>query len=184
MTEVDHGSGDGVEVECTITYLEMTARPTGPIAPLPMNAPVCLMRAVEPPLRWFFHLYDGVGEQHDWTDRHRDDPADLLAFLHDPNVSLFCLMHDGWAGGLFMLDHRDPGVCDLAYFGIAPELLGRGYGKWLLGEAIQTGWDRDGTTRMTLNTNTLDHPRALPLYQRMGFVPVRREVHRRIGPAA
>jgi hypothetical protein len=28
---------------------------------------------------------------------------------------------------------------------------------------------------MTVDTNTLDHPRALALYQRMGFVPVRRE---------
>ena len=28
---------------------------------------------------------------------------------------------------------------------------------------------------MTVNTNSLDHPRALPLYQKAGFVPVRRE---------
>ena len=41
------------------------------------------------------------------------------------------------------------------------------------------GWDRAGVTKMTLNTNTLDHPRALALYQRMGFVPVRRENKRR-----
>ena len=33
---------------------------------------------------------------------------------------------------------------------------------------------------MTVNTNTLDGPRALPLYQRMGFTPVRREETTRI----
>lgn len=174
------------EIDCIVTFLEMTARPKGPFARLPMNAPVSLIRAVAPPLRWFFHLYDGVGEHHAWTDRHHEDPAKVLAFLHDPNVSLFSLMHDGWPGGFFMLDHRKPGVCDLAYFGVAPQLLGRGYGKWLLGEAIQTGWDREGTTRMSVNTCTLDHARALPLYQRMGFSPVRRVVERRKrpGPAA
>ena len=36
-------------------------------------------------------------------------------------------------------------------------------------------WDRPGTARVTVNTNSLDHPRALPLYQKAGFVPVRRE---------
>jgi len=30
-------------------------------------------------------------------------------------------------------------------------------------------------TRMTVDTTTLDHPRALALYQRMGFIPIRRE---------
>jgi hypothetical protein len=33
---------------------------------------------------------------------------------------------------------------------------------------------------MTVNTNTLDHPRALALYQKMGFVPVRREDRSRV----
>jgi hypothetical protein len=37
------------------------------------------------------------------------------------------------------------------------------------------GWDRPGVTRMTASTNTLDHPRALALHQRMGFIPIRRE---------
>ena len=41
-------------------------------------------------------------------------------------------------------------------------------------------WDREGVRRMTVNTNSLDHPRALPLYQRAGFEPVRRETHSRV----
>jgi hypothetical protein len=32
---------------------------------------------------------------------------------------------------------------------------------------------------MTVNTCTLDHPRALPAYQSWGFHPVRREERRR-----
>jgi hypothetical protein len=33
---------------------------------------------------------------------------------------------------------------------------------------------------MTVNTCTLDHPRALDLYRKMGFRPVRTEDHTRI----
>ena len=170
----------GEPVSYVVTHLEMTRRPEGPFPPLPAGAPVLLTRSVAPPLRWFLHLYDSVGEGHEWTDRHEDDPEDLLAFLHDDDVALFAMMLDGWAGGFFLLDWRAPGVCDLGYFGLVPEAQGRGLGKWLLGEAIRMGWEMHGIARMTVNTNSLDHPRALPLYQRMGFRPVRREERTRI----
>ncbi len=170
----------GEEVAYTVTYLEMTERPHGPFPPLPMAVPVSLMRAVEPPLRYFLYLYDMVGEAYEWTDRHSDDPDALRGWLADEEVAVFTMLHDGWPGGFFALDWRERGVCDLAYFGMSGDLHGRGLGKWLLGEAIQTGWERPGVTRMTVNTCTLDHPRALPLYQRMGFAPVRREEARRM----
>lgn len=168
-------SGAGDEVEVVVTHLEMTERPSGIHVPVPLGASISLVRSVEPPLRWFYHLYDVVGASHEWTDRHGDDPEDLQAMLHDGDIHLWVMMHDGWPGGFFMLDHRDQGVCELAYFGIAPELLGRGYGKWLLSEALRAGWGRPKVGKMTLNTCSLDHPRALPLYQRAGFRPVRRE---------
>ena len=33
---------------------------------------------------------------------------------------------------------------------------------------------------VTVSTNSLDHPRALPLYQKAGFSPVRRETKSRV----
>ncbi|MGG7566995.1 GNAT family N-acetyltransferase [Rhodovulum sp. DZ06] len=179
MTGAGEMPGPGEEVEVIVTTLEMTERPAGPYPPMPMAAPLTLVRSVEPPLRWFYHLYDVVGEQYEWTDRHGDDPEELQALLHDDDVALYVLMHDGWPGGFFMLDHRDRGVCELLYFGLAPELLGRGYGKWLLGEAVRMGWERTGVEKMTVSTNTLDHARALPLYQRAGFMPVDRRTETR-----
>ena len=41
-------------------------------------------------------------------------------------------------------------------------------------------WDRDGIQKLTVNTCTLDHPRALAVYQKNGFKPVRREEKSRI----
>ena len=56
-----------------------------------------------------------------------------------------------------------------------PEAIGRGLGTYLLQTAVHMAWDRPGVERVTVNTNSLDHPRALPLYQKAGFVPVHRE---------
>ena len=47
-----------------------------------------------------------------------------------------------------------------------------GLGSWMLRTAVHMGWDREGTERMTVETCSLDHPRALGLYQRAGFTPV------------
>lgn len=169
----------GEQVAVAVTWLEMTARPEGPPPPLPMNAPVSLMRADKPPAAYFRYLYDLVGEEYEWTDRHADSPDELTAMLHHDDVALYSLIFDGWPAGLFLLDWRETAACDLAYFGLSGEVLGRGLGKWLLSEAVRTGWDRDGVERMTVNTCSLDHPRALPMYQRAGFSPVRRtEVQR------
>ena len=52
--------------------------------------------------------------------------------------------------------------------------LVRGLGGWLLQSAIELAWDK-GPKKLTVNTCTLDHPKALPLYQKMGFQPTRRE---------
>ena len=180
-------SGDGrrEEVPVTITFLEMDHRPEGPQPPLPSGVPISLMRAVDPPVRYFLYLYDFVGERFHWTDRHADDHEALREVLHDEAVSLFSVMWDGWPAGLVMLDWREEGACDLAYFGIAEALHGRGLGRWLLGAAVRMGWEREGVRRMTVNTCSLDHPRALPLYQRAGFEPVRRvETTRLIGRRA
>jgi GNAT superfamily N-acetyltransferase len=75
--------------------------------------------------------------------------------------------------GYFELDCRNREEIWLAYFGIIPEFRGRGLGKWLLSEAIAAAWLRK-PERVRVETCTLDDPRALPLYQRMGFVPYER----------
>jgi GNAT superfamily N-acetyltransferase len=146
----------GDTIPYTVTYLEMTARPATPIPHMPIGASLALIAASNPPVDYFLYLYSTVGAGYEWTD-------------------LFTLMVDGWPGGFFVLDTRKRATCDLAYFGLVPQALGRGLSHWFLASAIHMAWDRPGVTKMTVDTSTLDHPRALALYQRMGFVPVRRE---------
>lgn len=169
--------------EVTVTYLEMTERP-GAAPPLPVAARVAVMAAGDPPVDWFLYLYRAVGGPWHWTDWLTEPEERVRAFVGDPAVTLHTLMLEGWPAGFFLLDARERGTVDLAYFGLVPQATGRGLGRWFLGTAVRTAWDRPDVERVTVNTCTLDHPAALGLYQRMGFEPVRRVTElRELDPA-
>lgn len=165
----------GERVDCTVTYLEMDARPAYPRPHLPSGPVSALVAAEKPPVWYFLSLYDAVGRDYEWTEQHQRPKAEVQAFLDDPRVVLYTLMRDGWPHGFFILDCREAGLCDLSYFGLAPQVVGQGLGAFLLFTAVHMAWDRPGMTRLTVNTCSLDHPRALPLYQKAGFIPVRRK---------
>lgn len=165
-------AGDRVDV--TVTYLRMEARPAYPRPHVPVGPATALIAADRPPRWYFLHLYDAVGREYEWTDQHHRPADDLEAFLHDPAVTLYTLVRDGWPNGFFILDGRSLGITDLSYFGLVPEAIGRGLGTFLIQTAVHAAWDRPGTQAVTVNTCSLDHPRALPLYQKAGFAPARR----------
>jgi GNAT superfamily N-acetyltransferase len=73
------------------------------------------------------------------------------------------------------LDFSVPGECELAFFGLVPELAGQGHGRWLLCQALRLAW-RDGIRRVHVHTCTLDHPAALAAYVRAGFSAFKREI--------
>jgi GNAT superfamily N-acetyltransferase len=170
----------GDEIEVVITHLAMDARPRYPRPHLPPGPISALIGAERPPAWYFLSLYGIVGGAYEWTDQHLVPKSELEAFLHDPAVGLYTFVRAGWPHGFFVLDSRDPHRCDLAYFGLVPEAIGRGLGTFLIQTAAHMAWDRSGTRRVTVNTNSLDHPRALPLYQKAGFEPIRREAGSRV----
>jgi len=170
----------GTEVPYTVTWLEMTSRPSYGFPPQPIGQAASLLKADAPPNWYFLSLYDAVGRDYAWEDAHHRDPEELAEWLTHEKVSLYTLMAKGWPQGFFMLDAREEGVTDLAYFGLVPEAIGMGLGKFLLQTAILTAWDADGTERVTVNTCTLDHPRALGAYQKQGFSPIRQEDFTRV----
>ncbi|MEO1470193.1 MAG: GNAT family N-acetyltransferase [Pseudomonadota bacterium] len=159
----------------TITFLEMTERPRRALPPAPVGPRLAILEAHGSPVEWFLYLYRTVGGPWQWNDWLEASREAQEAFVGDPQVSIHTLMLDGWPGGFFMLDRRALGVCDLAYFGLVPQAVGRGLGHWFLSTAVDAAWTAPGTVRVTVNTCTLDHPRALGLYQRVGFVPLRQE---------
>jgi GNAT superfamily N-acetyltransferase len=173
-----HAAGE--TIEAVITYLAMEARPAYPRPHLPTGPASALIGAEQPPVWYFLSLYGRVGADYEWTDQLEAPTEQIADFLNDPAVALYTLMRAGWPHGFFVLDGRAPNECDLAYLGLVPEAIGRGLGSFLLHTAVHMAWDRPGTARVTVNTNSLDHPRALPLYQKAGFAPVRRETRMRV----
>lgn len=160
----------GPAVESRITYLEMTARPLPRRAPPPLEAHM-VIRVEDPPPAYFRWLYHHVGREWMWVDRRRWDDERLAQHLGAPGYALYVLYLKGAPAGFFELVPLDGGErIDLGLFGIAPEFIGRKLGPFLLDQAIQLAWERS-PQKVSVDTCTLDHPRALILYQRFGFVP-------------
>lgn len=161
------------KLEITVTYLEMTEPPTQPPPPAPAAVRVALLRAESPTVAFYRFLYNTVGERWLWWERRALSDDALARLLQDPRVEIYVLYVEGTPAGFAELDRRHEPEVELAYFGLMPEYVGRGLGAYLLGSAVEIAWAHP-PSRLTVNTNTLDHPRALPLYQRFGFQPYER----------
>ena len=70
----------------------------------------------------------------------------------------------------------EDGSVEIAYFGLLPGAIGQGLGKHLLSCAVRDAWAL-GPARVWLHTCTLDHPHALPNYQKRGFAPYKTETY-------
>lgn len=171
---------DGM-LDVEITHLEMLARPERARLATPMGPALALIRAERPTLSYYRYLYDGVGRPWLWYERRVMNDERLAAILDDPKVQLTVLYLGGVPAGFYELDNRIAGSVELAYFGLMPEFIGRRLGPFLLDRAIAAAWALQ-PMRVWVHTCSLDHPKALPIYQRAGFVPFRRERIRIIDP--
>lgn len=171
----------GSRVEYRVTTLEMTARPSYDWPHLPADGSAASLLCAEAAPVWYFRaLYDAVGRDHAWEDLHDEPDAELAVWLHDPEVRLWTLMRDGWPQGFFILDARMAGETVLNLLGLVPEAIGQGYGRYLVRTAVLTAWARPGLQRLRVETCSLDHPRALAVYQQAGFDVVAQEVRSRV----
>jgi len=150
----------------TVTYLEMLAKPVRPPSPIPA-AKLALMRAERCTVSYYRYLYNVVGEPWLWYERRVWSDARLAELLARPDVEVYVLYAWGVPAGYFELV-RAATDTELAYFGLVPDFIGRGFGAWFLNAAIDTAW-LGASQRVWVHTCTFDHPRALGLYQRCGF---------------
>jgi hypothetical protein len=161
-------------IPMTVTFLEMNAKPAALPPPLPAKSKVALLKCEKPPIHFYRYLYDTIGAQYYWVDRKRLSPEALTEVIHDPLNQLFILYTDGSPAGMAELDLRTPGTANISYFGLMPEFIGKRLGFFFLYHTCVNAWLQP-IERLTINTCTLDHPRALPLYQRLGFTAYDRQ---------
>lgn len=156
-----------------VTYLDMRERPRlGPPAPSPLR--LRTWRPVDP--EKYRRLFDRVGRHWLWYSRLAMDDAELDAIVNDADVAVHAVEDStGVEVGMLELDFRHSGDCEIQFFGLVPELSGKGHGRWLMNRALALAW-REDVKRVHLHTCTLDHPGALGFYRHMGFTPRGRAV--------
>lgn len=161
------------QVATIVTSLEMRARPK--LRPLPASD-LRLARWTRPGLARYRALFRRVGEPWLWFSRLVLPDADVSRIIEDERVHIFAVEdRAGIEVGMLELDFREPGQCELAYFGLVPELAGKGHGRWLMAQALALAW-APGVERLWVHTCTLDHPSALNFYRAQGFTPFARAV--------
>lgn len=157
----------GARLSDVVTYLEMLAKPARQPAPVPA-AKLALMRAERCTTSFYRYLYNTVGEPWLWFERRLWSDEALANYLKRAEIEIYVLYAWGVPAGYFELERALSGDTELAYFGLAPDFIGRGFGAWFMNTAIDTAW-MGNSRRVWVHTCTFDHPRALGLYQKCGF---------------
>ena len=155
------------------TYLQMFAH-NERVVPAPREG-LTVVHAKKPSVPYYWFLYDTVGRDYDWTTRSKLTDAELAALLNDPRLEVHVLMADGAPAGFAELDRREEGEVELVQFGLLPEFIGQGLGRYFLQWAIDRAWGY-GPRSFWLHTDTKDHPAALPNYLKAGFAVYKEEV--------
>lgn len=160
-------------VAAVVTHLEMRVRPRPtPIPPAPLQ----LVRWKAPKPDTYRALFRRVGEPWLWFSRLVIRDESLAAIIHDPAVEVYAVTDPrGIEVGLLELDFRSMPDCELGFFGLVPQLNGKGHGQWLMAQAKALAW-RKGVERLRVHTCTLDSPAALGFYIKAGFVATKREI--------
>jgi GNAT superfamily N-acetyltransferase len=150
----------------TVYYLEMLSQPQR-VLPPPRDG-LSVVHAAQPTVAYYRFLYDTVGGPWQWRSRKRLSDEELARLLADPLDEVHVLHVAGVPAGFAELDRRTEGEIELVQFGLMPEFIGQGLGKYFLQWTVDRAWSY-GPRRLWLHTCTFDHPNALPNYLNAGF---------------
>jgi len=120
-------------------------------------------------------LYQFIGEKWLWTDKLSWSDQRWKSYVENDNLRTCVAFFGGSIAGYFELLRENNDV-EIIYFGLAEDFIGRGYGGYLLTEAIKTSWNWDKVERVWVHTCTLDHPSALQNYLSRGMVIYKKEI--------
>jgi len=135
------------------------------------------LEKVNPPdfqLNKFF--YKEIGKKHNWMDRLVWDDKKWINYLENSRVNTYVLKYKkdfiGYFEQIFDKEKLD---CEIAYFGILKEYIGKKLGGYLLSEAIKISFNI-GSKRIWVHTCSLDHKNALQNYLSRGMKVFKSEI--------
>lgn len=162
------------KIAAIVTSLEMLAAPA--LRPDPPGTEGFSLEPIERgDAARYLAIYRVLGERWMWFSRLVKPLPEIEAIMADPAVAIFAVRHDGRDAGLLELDFRVAGESELAFFGLAEEVVGKGAGRWLMNRALAMAWARP-ISRFWVHTCTLDHPSAPEFYRRSGFTAFKRSI--------
>lgn len=145
------------------------------------ESPPRIERAVVPSPALNRYLYTHVGGDWHWRDRLPWTYERWMQWLDRPEVQTWVMTVQGTPAGYFELEKQTGDDVEIAYFGVAPEFLGRGLGGHLLTVCIEKAW-AFGAKRVWVHTCSLDHVAALKNYQSRGMTLYKTEMHQKDVP--
>lgn len=154
-------------IDTTIWHLEVFRPPLAP--PIqPPDSELEVVRMGKPTVRFYRYLYESVGADWFWCSRRLIGDETLEAAITAPTVDIRILWRAGVPAGFAEIDFRAPDDVELVYFGLMPEAVGLGYGKFFLDWTIRHAFAARAQ-RLWVHTCDLDHPRARSVYESLGF---------------
>jgi GNAT superfamily N-acetyltransferase len=158
------------KIATVVTCLEMLAPPAINNAAAGQTNDLKIEHWPSPANADYRRLFRAVGEQWLWVSRLVMADSELSAILQNPAVEVYVLKDNDRTIGLLELDFRSEGECELAFFGLVSDAIGKGAGRLMMNHAIRTTWSRP-IRRFWVHTCHLDSQPALAFYQRSGFTP-------------
>ena len=135
-----------------------------------------IIEKVNPPnieLNKFF--YKNVGKNHRWIDRLSWDNLKWTSYVENKNVSTYILKFNKDLVGYFeAIKDSSQNSCEIAYFGLLDEYIGKKFGGYFLSQAIKVCFEIK-SKRVWVHTCTLDHIHALKNYLNRGMKIFKKE---------
>jgi GNAT superfamily N-acetyltransferase len=114
-------------------------------------------------------FYKEIGKKHSWIDRLTWNDKNWIDYLNTSGVFTYILKNKEDLVGYFEQNiYFKKFECEIAYFGILEEYIGRKIGAYLLSEAIKKSF-KTGSKRIWVHTCSLDHKHALENYLSRGM---------------
>jgi len=149
-------------------YLEI--RSLKDLFELPKPSEKLNIELVDPPdfqLNKFF--YKQIGKKLNWIDRLIWNDNKWINYLNNKNVYTYVLKEENNLVGYYeQIFDKEKLDCEIAYFGILEEYIGKKFGGYLLSEAIKNAFKLN-YKRIWVHTCSLDHRHALKNYLSRGM---------------
>ena len=134
---------------------------------------------------YFLWCYNTIGHDYKWWYFNYKTDLELYEYLNDPTREYLTFMNEGKPSGMAIIKYEDDSaglpslddidsMCNLEYFGLFPDSIGKGVGKQFLDSCLTQAALR--ATTMWVYTTSLDHPAALRTYMSVGFQITERRI--------